>query len=445
MSQSDFGNLESPLSGTSFINTHLEPFRNALHTNHSGNARPTYAQAGMFWIDNSITEWNMNFFTGSADVAFARLNTTNQQVKLVNVREVRAATVDGIDIQNHLGLPMATLTNTTFTFEPDVVLNGTLTINGSSVNFGADSVTGIASQAQAEAGTSPDTIMTPERTAQAIATLSPPDPFVSSDITSQADTPIAATDEIVYADTSDSGNLKKDTVQGILDLVPEPTVGGGLIGYRVFTSSGTWVRPVDCNAVKVTVVGGGGGRGGFSTGAGVSGGTGGTSSFGSYCSASGGSGGIGNSNRQNFGGLGGVGSNGLLNLTGGDGGNGVRGGSDGQNSDEFGLGGNGGSSTHGGGGRGDTQIEQSGSSSDNYQDGNNYGGGGGGYVDTNGGAFLQGRVSGGGGGGGTSIDYITNPPSTVSVTVGAGGSVGSGGGLSTGRGAQGVVIVEEYS
>ncbi len=42
-------------------------------------------------------------------------------------------------------------------------------------------------------------------------------------ISNKTDTPITAGDYIIYGDTSDSDNLKKDTVQGILDLVPTPT------------------------------------------------------------------------------------------------------------------------------------------------------------------------------------------------------------------------------
>jgi len=42
--------------------------------------------------------------------------------------------------------------------------------------------------------------------------------FSASDITGQTNATIALTDQIVFADTSDSSNLKEDTVQGILDL-----------------------------------------------------------------------------------------------------------------------------------------------------------------------------------------------------------------------------------
>ncbi len=45
-------------------------------------------------------------------------------------------------------------------------------------------------------------------------------------ISDKTDTPITADDTILYGDTSDSDNLKKDTVQGILDLVPGTNPAG---------------------------------------------------------------------------------------------------------------------------------------------------------------------------------------------------------------------------
>jgi hypothetical protein len=49
-----------------------------------------------------------------------------------------------------------------------------------------------------------------------------PDPL---DINDRTDTTITAADEIVYADATDSAAIKKDTVQGIIDLVHGTTVG----------------------------------------------------------------------------------------------------------------------------------------------------------------------------------------------------------------------------
>lgn len=77
MSQFNFGNLESPLSGEDFINDNLEPWRDALHTNHSGSSRPSYAVAGMMWLDTTTNPWNIKFFTGSADISIGTLNTSS--------------------------------------------------------------------------------------------------------------------------------------------------------------------------------------------------------------------------------------------------------------------------------------------------------------------------------------------------------------------------------
>jgi hypothetical protein len=86
--------------------------------------------------------------------------------------------------------------------------------------------------------------------------------------------------------------------------------GGGDYIMQVFTSPGTYTKPAGLKAIKVTVIGGGGG-------AGPTAGNGGTSSFGSpaFLSATGGvaaPGGVG-------GGAGGAGSGGQLNASGGNG------------------------------------------------------------------------------------------------------------------------------
>jgi hypothetical protein len=65
-------------------------------------------------------------------------------------------------------------------------------------------------------------------TVQGILDLAPA--FASTDITGQTDTAIAAGDSILFSDVDDSGNLKKDTVQGILDLVPTTAAAEGTAG-----------------------------------------------------------------------------------------------------------------------------------------------------------------------------------------------------------------------
>ena len=183
-------------------------------------------------------------------------------------------------------------------------------------------------------------------------------------------------------------------------------LGGGLQAMQVFTSPGTWTKPVGITRVKVIVTGGGGGGGAHNAddaqgggGAGATaikiidvtsvssvtvtvgtGGAGGcgnvhnagdpgtSSSFGAYCSAGGGS----DPTSWGIGGVGGTATGGDINIFGGDG---VCGNIDGQGNEE--AGGTGGASYWGSGGRGGTAWGI-------VQPGRTYGSGGGGtHASTN--------------------------------------------------------------
>lgn len=76
MSQFDFGDLESPLSGTALINSNLEPWRDTLHSQHSGNSVPPYVVAGMIWWNTTTNPWVLNAFDGSDNIELGKLDTS---------------------------------------------------------------------------------------------------------------------------------------------------------------------------------------------------------------------------------------------------------------------------------------------------------------------------------------------------------------------------------
>lgn len=86
MSQYDPGDLESPLSGTVFINVHFEPTIDAINTSHSGNSRPSYAQAGLMWLNTTTTPWILNMFDGTDDIPLGTINATTNQFVPSNIQ-----------------------------------------------------------------------------------------------------------------------------------------------------------------------------------------------------------------------------------------------------------------------------------------------------------------------------------------------------------------------
>lgn len=79
MSQYDFGTINpATKTGTALAND-LNSWRDALHTLHRGSSRPSYAVAGMHWIDDSTTPWALKIFDGvSTDTTIATYNSTTK-------------------------------------------------------------------------------------------------------------------------------------------------------------------------------------------------------------------------------------------------------------------------------------------------------------------------------------------------------------------------------
>jgi hypothetical protein len=81
------------------VDTHLEPWRDALHTMHSGSARPSYAVAGTMWLDTTTTPWVVKVFDGADDISIGTVNATTNLFAAANAAQssnpVLSGTISG--------------------------------------------------------------------------------------------------------------------------------------------------------------------------------------------------------------------------------------------------------------------------------------------------------------------------------------------------------------
>lgn len=188
MSQFDFGDLESPLTGEEFINGNLEPWRDALHSCHIGDERPSYAVAGTLWIDNSETPWALNVFQGSDDIV------------------------------------MGTLDPSTLVFTPPALVDGSVT-NAKLADIATSRIKG---RATASTGVVEDL------TGAQVRAIAEAQEELSGLSISTAT--VEGTDKVLVQDDSDSDNLKTVTAQEIADL---GSGGGEWEPVQTDTLSGT--------------------------------------------------------------------------------------------------------------------------------------------------------------------------------------------------------------
>lgn len=100
-------NLNPATDGGAALDAALDSWRDALHTNHSGAARPAYAVAGMTWIKPvSGTAHELYYFDGADDILLATFDATNNRTNLTTLYNILsnagnalinpAAPVDGL-------------------------------------------------------------------------------------------------------------------------------------------------------------------------------------------------------------------------------------------------------------------------------------------------------------------------------------------------------------
>ena len=68
----DFGNSDP--SGDQLLDTLLPGFQENFQTTNIGSSRPSYAQIGTIWVDNTTSPWVLKMFMGTDDIVLGNLN-----------------------------------------------------------------------------------------------------------------------------------------------------------------------------------------------------------------------------------------------------------------------------------------------------------------------------------------------------------------------------------
>lgn len=71
-------------SGAELLDTYLTNFQSNVYTGHIGPSRPSYAVAGMVWIDNSTNPWAVKLFDGTNDFIIGYLTSGTTAMRLAN-------------------------------------------------------------------------------------------------------------------------------------------------------------------------------------------------------------------------------------------------------------------------------------------------------------------------------------------------------------------------
>jgi len=197
---------QSAPSARSDINNVLQ----AIVTNNSSTTAPSVTYAGMWWLDTTNNQMKLRDKDNAAWVIVGELDVTNDRWKLIS-DSLKAASAGGIDVLNSSGTKIIDLQ--------------------------------VASQATAEAGTNNTELMTPLRTAQAIAENAVSYPQVITTLTSGTSYTIPSGAQAVLIKASGgggggsvwrfSGNLAANGVAG-----GDTTVSNGTLGIAVTAKGG---------------------------------------------------------------------------------------------------------------------------------------------------------------------------------------------------------------
>ena len=363
MSQFDYGTIDPTTKSGSALAGDLNSFRDALHSTHKGPVAPSYAVAGLHWIDDTGDPiWLLKVFDGADWIVEAVIDTTNNVSYPVSVNPVLAYPTAGGSANALTLTPNVPLTSyangakATFTAASNNSAAATLNVSG----VGAKAIRTIAGgtdialvAGNLQAGRKYEVVYSSTANSGAGAWI-----LVNLPIGTTAGTVSAGDDSRITGALQRAGGqmtgdltLKGDPTTDLMAATKQYVDASGGVDYQEFLTSGTWTKPTGLADEAIVIVeiwggGGGGSNAGGTNGAGggggaynrgifraseltadvsvtigaggqgytttTTGGVGGTSSFGTYLTAYGGGGG-GNVAGGSGGGITSAGSGGTAN------------------------------------------------------------------------------------------------------------------------------------
>lgn len=95
MSQTVVDYSQSP-SGAELLDDMLAKEQENFLTTNSGTSRPSYAETGTIWLDNSVSPWQLKIYDGSDDIVFGTINSsTNEFIPSTSLTNVGDLSVFG--------------------------------------------------------------------------------------------------------------------------------------------------------------------------------------------------------------------------------------------------------------------------------------------------------------------------------------------------------------
>lgn len=99
--QFNFNDIDPQTTSGTALAELLENFKEAVYSSHKGPTAPSYATAGLFWLNDTATPWVLSIYSGTLWSPFADINPTTGVMSLRSIRlSIYTETISGAPKSN---------------------------------------------------------------------------------------------------------------------------------------------------------------------------------------------------------------------------------------------------------------------------------------------------------------------------------------------------------